>query len=474
MFQTGTSIKRKVSPSVFRISFTVAFLLTDILMCFLAVEAAYIIRFDVLGPDLPRPTKENYLAFATVFTLFTVYLFGISGMYRTSVGQSRIDMVFHVLKSIIISLVILLALSFFYRDFSYSRLITIIGIGLAWVLVSGARMALVGVQRNLLRKGYGINRLAIIGTGPGFKTLASRMGNRPEMGYLLVGYIEEKAGQDLREARLLGALNETEKTLVLRSIDVVVITLKEEYHHEIKEIVDLCDKRGIHCYLVPDMVEMFVGPRSYVEINGVPLIYVKGLRIRGFNAALKRAMDIVVTLVLMIPVAPVMAFLATLVRLDSPGPIFYMQKRVGMDGRIFWMYKFRSMRTEAETEEGPAWSQTEDPRVTRLGYLLRKYSLDELPQFINVLRGDMSLVGPRPERPYFVEQFEKGVPRYMERHRVKSGMTGWAQCNGLRGDTSINERVQYDLYYIENWSIWFDFKIILLTMLDIIAEMKRK
>jgi len=167
--------------------------------------------------------------------------------------------------------------------------------------------------------------------------------------------------------------------------------------------------------------------------------------------------------------------IALLIKIDSRGPVFYMQKRVGIDGKIFWMYKFRSMKTEVESEEGsPGWSRTSDPRVTKLGFYLRKLSIDELPQFINVLKGDMSLVGPRPERPYFVAQFEKGVPRYMERHKVKSGLTGWAQANGLRGDTSIAERVQYDLYYIENWSVWFDIKIMLLTFLEILAEFKRR
>jgi len=467
-------MKRKISPSAFQYAFSIAFLVADLICCFASVEIAYIIRFDVISPDIPRPTKENYLAFATVFTLLTVYLMGITGQYRTSVGQSRIDVVFNTLKSITISLVLLLALSFFYRDFSYSRLITLIGMGLAWLLVSAERILLIGCQRSLLRKGLGINRLTLIGTGPGFRTITKRMTDRPEMGYELIGYIEEKQGIDLREAPLLGSLGEMEKILVMKDIDVVVVTLREEYHSEIKEIVDICDKREIACYLVPDMVEMFVGPRSYVDINGIPLISVRGLRIRGINAIIKRWMDIVLTLIILVPVLPVMFVVSVLIRLDSPGPLFYMQKRVGMDGKIFWMYKFRSMRTEAEGDDGPTWSQQEDPRVTRLGTILRKYSLDELPQFFNVLKGDMSLVGPRPERPYFVEQFEKGVPRYMERHKVKSGVTGWAQCNGLRGDTSIIERVQYDLYYIENWSVWFDLKIIILTVFDILSEFKRR
>jgi len=183
-------------------------------------------------------------------------------------------------------------------------------------------------------------------------------------------------------------------------------------------------------------------------------------------------MDIAISMPSLIALSPFFFLVAVLIRMDSPGPIFYMQKRVGMDGRVFWMFKFRTMKADAEAESGPGWSKEEDPRVTRLGDMLRKSSLDEVPQLINVLKGEMSLVGPRPERPFYVEKFEKGIPRYMERHKVKSGMSGWAQVNGLRGDTSISERLQYDLYYIENWSIWFDLKIVILTIFDILATVK--
>lgn len=467
-------MRKRISPGGMLYAFSVVFLLMDILFSFASLEIAYYVRFHILAPEILRPTRENYIVLSVMFTALTVYFFGIAGLYRPVPGKSRLDMMFGIVKSIVFSLGILLALSFFYRDYSYSRLITVMGMGFACVLISVERMIIVSVEGALLARGIGTSRLLVVGTGSGFKNIADKMSSNPHKGYHLIGYVEENPGKTLKDIPLLGTIDELEQVLVVQNIDVVVLVLDAAHHADVQDMVDLCDKRNVSCYLSPDTVGMIVGPRNYDDICGVPLIRVKGLRIKGINAFIKRAMDVVLTLIILIMVLPVILVISILIRIDSPGPIFYMQKRVGMDGRIFWMFKYRSMKTEAESGNGPAWSMTEDPRITRLGYYLRKFSIDEVPQLFNVLKGDMSLVGPRPERPYFVEQFEKGVPRYMERHKVKSGMTGWAQANGLRGDTSITERVQYDLYYIENWSIWFDIKIIILTIADIIREIKRK
>lgn len=467
-------MKKRVSPIGMRYAFSVVFLMVDVILSFAAMEGAYIIRFHMMDPEMARPTRENYIALSVMFTALSIYFMMISGLYRPAPGKSRIDMIFGVVRAVVFSLGILLALSFFYRDFSYSRLITVIGMGLAVVLICIGRMIVVSIEMSFLRRGIGSSRLLIVGTGSGFDNMAEKMASRPEHGYDLIGYLEENPGRRLQHIPLLGTLEEMEQTLVVQDIDVAALALDPEHHAEARDLVDLCDKRNVECYMLPDAVDMLVGPREYEEICGVPLIKVKGLRIKGFNAFLKRLMDIVLTLLITLLISPLLIFIIILIRIDSPGPIFYTQKRVGMNGKIFWMFKFRSMKTEAEAGGGPAWSQSQDPRVTKLGFYLRKFSIDELPQLINVLKGDMSLVGPRPERPYFVEQFEKGVPRYMERHKVKSGMTGWAQANGLRGDTSITERVRYDLYYIENWSVLFDIKIIILTIVDIINEIRRR
>jgi len=462
-------MKKRMSAPTFQAVFAAIYLIADIIFSGATFAAAYHLRFSIFSPNVSEPNRESYLAVGVLFILLNIYFFKISGLYRPMRGSSRLDIIFQVVKSTSISLVILLALTFFYRDIEYSRLTIIYAILIAYVALSFGRMAVLSFERFLLMRGHGRKRVAIVGTGPNFLNTASRFLTRADLGYELIGYLEEKA-KGLAQIPLLGTLDEIEEIIITRGIDVIIVTLEPEYHARMKELVDLCDRRGVECMLVPDMIELLVGPRFYEEICGVPLIRVKGLRIKGFNAFIKRSMDLVLSFLSMVFLFPFLFLISVIIKVSSPGPIFYMQKRVGMDGNIFWMYKFRTMRTDAEAEKGPAWSMNEDPRVTGIGRILRKTSLDELPQIINVFTGEMSLIGPRPERPFFVEKFEKGIPRYMERHKVKSGMSGWAQVNGLRGDTSIPDRLQYDLYYIENWSLWFDIKIIILTILDIISN----
>ena len=339
------------------------------------------------------------------------------------------------------------------------------------ILLLGMERGLVLLlERALLRRGHGLKRLLLVGTGQHFRALTRAITERPDLGFAPCGYVEEGGAGKLAAIPLLGALDELESVMANHGVQQIIVTLTPEHQEAVSDIVDLCDRSGVDCLVSPNLQQMIVGAHHYDEIAGIPVIRIQGLRMRGLTAFAKRTLDLALGFLMLLILLPFMLLIALAVRLDSPGPVFYMQKRVGLDGRVFWMFKYRSMRSDAESSEGPAWSQNEDPRVTRLGMILRKMSIDELPQIFNVLRGEMSLVGPRPERPYFVEQFEKDVPRYMERHRVKAGMTGWAQVNGLRGDTSIEERVQYDLYYIENWSVWFDIKIIILTVVDILKE----
>lgn len=465
--------RKKLSAPVFHAIFVTACLVADVLFSLFAMEAAYFLRLDVMAPQLYRPSKENYYLLALIFTILLVYFNNQHGLYKPQRGQSAIDIVFNVVKSVFFSSLALLALLFFYRDFSYARLIMIVAMVLAAVLISAARIMIYSIERSMLRGGHGQKRLLLIGTGGAFASIVERLAHRPELGYRAVGYLEEEHGKELARIPLAGNIDEIEEIIVLKDIDVLIVTLESGYHYLMREIVDICDRRGLECLLAPDMMELLVGPRLYEEVCGVPLIRMHGIRIRGLNAFMKRTLDLSVSGFTLFVLSPLFAVIALLVKLESPGPVFYTQKRVGLDGGIIWMTKFRSMRIDAETNTGPGWSTNSDSRVTRLGGLLRKFSLDELPQFFNVLRGDMSLVGPRPERPYFVEKFDRNIPRYMERHKVKAGMTGWAQVNGLRGDTSIEDRVRYDLYYIENWSVWFDLKIMILTVFDILSELKR-
>ena len=463
-------VKGKLSPAAFQTLFTCVRLASDVLVSFAVPALAFFFRFEIISPEIPNPDESNYLILSYIFTAMNTYFFITFGTYRPVRGRSIIDENFGVIKVVAASTIILLAVTFFFTRFLYSRLTIVYAMLFGILLLGLARGVVLLVERSLLTSGHGLKRLLLVGTGRNFRTLTRAIVSRPDLGFLLCGYLEEGGEPSLADIPMLGAVDELEQVILSQGVEQIIVTLKPEHHQAVSRIVDLCDRHGVDCLVAPDLQQMIVGAHHYEEIAGIPVIHIMGMRMRGVPYVIKRASDVVLSSVILLFALPVILLIALAVRIDSPGPIFYMQKRVGLDGRVFWMYKFRSMRMGAESSDGPAWSQDQDPRITRLGMILRKMSLDELPQIFNVVRGDMSLVGPRPERPYFVEQFEKDVPRYMERHRVKAGMTGWAQVNGLRGDTSIEERVQYDLYYIENWSVWFDIKIMILTAVDIIKE----
>ncbi len=267
-------------------------------------------------------------------------------------------------------------------------------------------------------------------------------------------------------APVLGRISDLPSLIDEHSIDEAIIALPEASHEEILTIISLCERGKVSIKVYPDVFQIMAAQVSIGDLGGLPLLTVRDVALRGWRLTLKRAVDLIGGAIGLVVLSPLMLLVAVLVKLDSQGPVFYTQVRMGLDARPFWMIKYRSMRTDAEAETGPVWATEDDPRRTRLGAFIRRFSIDEWPQFINVLLGEMSLVGPRPERPVFVEQFKRSIPRYMDRHREKSGLTGWAQVNGLRGDTSIAERTKYDLWYIENWSLLLDFKIILKTIFN--------
>ena len=262
----------------------------------------------------------------------------------------------------------------------------------------------------------------------------------------------------------LGSLGSVPELIKTNSIDVILIALTEPEHSFLHDLVRDCQGLNVEMMMVPDILELMTSQVQIKHIEGTPFLGIKSPNLSTWNFIVKRTFDLAFAFAVLLLASPLFLLIAILIKLDSRGPVFYVQERVGLDGEVFSVIKFRSMRTDAEVATGPVWSQKNDPRTTRLGRILRRLSLDELPQLLNVLRGDMSIVGPRPERPHFVEKFKTQVPRYLERHRVKTGMTGWAQVNGLRGNASIAERTKYDIYYIEHWSLVFDLKIILKTI----------
>jgi Undecaprenyl-phosphate glucose phosphotransferase len=327
------------------------------------------------------------------------------------------------------------------------------------------------VVRELLerrwRAGIGLKRVLIAGAGDLGRMVADRILQHRELGYQVVGFVDDRAGGDhigYRGLPLLGMLNEVAEIAQRERVDHLYVALPLEEHAKLLDLMEVTSRECIEVKVVPDLLQ-FIAIRARLEdLDGLPIINVNDVPLQGFNAWLKRVIDVVLSLLALTVLGIPLLLISAFVKWTSAGPVFYRQERMGLDGKAFTVYKFRSMYIDAEDRTGPIWARDDDPRATPIGRWLRRFDLDELPQFLNVLRGDMSIVGPRPERPFFVEQFKHRIPQYMLRHKVKAGITGWAQVNGWRGNTSLEKRIEYDLYYIENWSVTLDLKIMWLTV----------
>jgi len=373
-------------------------------------------------------------------------------------------------------LVALVAIVFLYPDHfnygtvPYPRSFILAGWGFAILFVTLGRWLYSLFVRLLQKRGLGRHKVLVVGSGDIGRMLIQKLQSVNDSGHEVVGYIEAN-GERLQVAGVqrLGRSADIPAVIDKYHIDEVVIGLPEASHQELVHIISLCEREKVSIKIFPDVFQIMATEVAVSDLAGLPLLSVRDVALRGWKLSLKRGYDLVMATTALIFFSPFMLLIALLIKLESPGPVFYIQERMGLDAQPFPTLKFRSMRTDAEAH-GPGWTTPDDPRKTKLGGLLRKLSVDELPQFINVIRGDMSVVGPRPERPIYVEQFRQYIPRYMERHREKAGITGWAQINGLRGDTSIVERTKYDLWYIENWSLWLDFKITLLTVVRIFTD----
>ena len=315
-------------------------------------------------------------------------------------------------------------------------------------------------------KGYNLKHILLVGYSRAAEEYINRILDNPTWGYVVCGILDEHipAGTTYKGVKVLGTLGNLEYILPENKLDEIAITLSLKDYDYLEGIVHFCEKSGVHTKFIPDYNSL-IPTRPYTEdLLGLPVINIRYVPLTNTgNMVIKRMLDVAGSLFGIIITAPIMVILAILVKLTSPGPIIFKQERVGLHNKPFYMYKFRSMAMQSPKEEKKAWTVRNDPRVTGIGKIMRRTSLDELPQLFNILRGDMSLVGPRPERPHYVEKFKEEIPRYMVKHQVRPGLTGWAQVNGLRGDTSIKKRIEYDIYYIENWSMGFDIKIILMT-----------
>ena len=329
------------------------------------------------------------------------------------------------------------------------------------------RMMIRIVLRDMRRKGLNQKHIVLVGYSRAAEEYIDRILANPQWGYTVRGILDDsvEAGTDYRGIKVLGRIDNLMIILPQNRLDEIAITLGLNDYSRLEEIVALCEKSGVHTKFIPDYNNI-IPTKPYTEdLLGLPVINIRYVPLSNtFPSLVKRTMDIFGSIAAIVLFSPVMLLCAALVKLTSPGPVLYKQVRVGLHNRNFEMFKFRSMEVQPEAEEKKAWTVKNDPRVTGIGKFMRRTSLDELPQLFNILKGDMSLVGPRPERPFFVEKFREEIPRYMVKHQVRPGLTGWAQVNGYRGDTSIRKRIEYDLYYIENWTLGLDIKILFLTI----------
>ncbi len=443
--------------------------ISDTLVIFFSWLAAYYYRFylDVLPVWEGVPPLEQYLwAFPVICLAFWLNV-RFCGLYEPLGGKSSLTEYYRIVKVVVLSLFMVAAISFFYRGASYSRL-ALGYFGLISAVSLVLNHALVrSLFLKLREKGLNLTNVLIVGAGELGQTVAEKIDLHPEIGFNVSGYLTshpEKVGKTFKNFPVVGTIEQVRDKIRELKINKLFIALPLGAHERLEAVLNNLGEETVDVKVVPDLLRFMSIQSGVEEFDGLPVVSLTSSPLYGWNLAIKRATDLGFSL-LAIPVAlPLMASIAVLVRLESKGSVFFRQDRVGLDGRVFSMYKFRSMRMNAEDEAGPVWAEKNDHRRTRVGAFLRRTSLDELPQLFNVLKGEMSLVGPRPERSVFVEDFKKSIPRYMLRLKMKAGLTGWAQVNGWRGNTSLEKRIEYDLYYIKNWSWLFDIKIIVMTL----------
>ncbi len=447
----------------------------DALAIMLAFYGAYRLRLFI---EYPPPVNISpfraYTGMMTIQLVTLVTLYFPYRLYHRSRALSHIDEFYTLIAATSVGIISSTAFTsfLFKNELDYPRLMVVYSWILTIAFVTFGRVIHARVQWYLQSRGVANDRLLIVGTGEVPRIILRAIAHSPGLGYEVVGLIagdDENPEPESLPIPLLGGVDQLPELIDRYAVDEIIIGMPEASHQEIVRIISRCQREKVSIKVFPDLFQIMAGEVSIGDLGGLPLLTVRDIAQRGWKLALKRAFDIATSSAALVLLSPFMLLLALLIKLDSSGPVFYSQTRMGLDASPFPMLKFRSMRIDAE-RDGPGWTTPNDPRVTRLGAFIRRFSLDELPQFINVLIGEMSIVGPRPERPVFVEQFRDNIPRYMERHREKAGITGWAQINGLRGDTSIAERTKYDLWYIEHWSLSLDLKITLKTIVRILTD----
>jgi Undecaprenyl-phosphate glucose phosphotransferase len=442
------------------------FAVWDLLLTAIAWVGAYYLRFATGWIPVTKETPDIALCWSNLPIVMglAVIAYRLTGQYAIHRLRRLREEVVCVLKGTALLSLLVLASTFYMHDPYESRATMILFSILVGISTLAARRATWSAVRYLRARGYNQTHCIIVGTGRVARKTARALRSATWMGIKNLGFVEERQDRWTSDLDILGTFSDLPILVEKYQIAHVFIALPLSRYDDARKVFDVLSQSVCEVRLVADVPDLAGVSLTTTNLDGLPVIGLRESPHFGLNIVVKRAMDAVLALVALVLLSPLMALIAVIVKLSSPGPIFYRQERCGLNGQPFFMWKFRSLRVDAEKQTGPVWAQKDDPRRTWFGAFIRKTSIDELPQLFNVLMGDMSLVGPRPERPVFIQKFKKTIPNYMARHAVKAGITGWAQVHGWRGNTSLRKRVQYDLYYIVHWTPWLDLRILWMTI----------
>ena len=455
------------------------YLTSDLVATVGAFFAAWYLRFGSgLWAYDHLPEFGRYLILLPIIVFLWPLVLYFHGLYQIRRGRNRMDealtmVVAIVLATVLLASTIVLAKPTYIapdgaeRVFSYSRGFLALFAALDLLLAIAARATLRKRLRASRLKSHNLVRILVVGAGKLGRDVTRKILQHREFGFQVVGFLDDdpaKRDRSYLDVPVVGNLDEVSRIIGEQRIDQVILALPLDAHGRMVEVADIASQECVELRMVPDIFQYATLRATIEDLDGTPIINLSQVPLQGWSSLVKRTLDIGLAAGGLAALLPFFPLVALVIWLEDRGPIFYRQERMGLDGRPFDMLKLRSMRVDAESSTGPVWAVRDDPRRTRLGTFLRHWSLDELPQLWNVLRGDMSMIGPRPERPAFVREFKHKIPQYMLRHRVRAGITGWAQVHGWRGNTSIQKRLQYDLYYIENWSLKLDLKILWMTL----------
>lgn len=445
----------------------------DAIVIYCSFCLSYALRFKVefLKPFMPQTFYYRTLMLYQRMLLFMVpvyvLLYAYFGLYKPKRFQQPFREFTALIKANTLGLLLCFIYIFFWKVEHVSRSLLLIFYVVSIILSVFVRGFIRLVLHKGRRTGHNLKHIIVIGESAASRAYIDRIKANPQWGYFIHGIFADNVPSDYsyKEVTCIGKIHQLEHYLIENSLDEVAIALSLREYHKLETIVNICEKAGVHSKLIPDYYKFIPTHPVTEDLNGLPVINIRNVPLTNtINKFIKRSMDLVGSLVCIIIFSPIMLCTAIAVKRSSPGPILFCQERIGLHNKPFKMYKFRSMGVQSASKEKEGWTTSNDPRVTKVGKVIRKTSIDELPQLFNVLIGDMSLIGPRPERPQFVEKFKEEIPRYMIKHQVRPGMTGWAQVCGLRGDTSISDRIEHDIFYIENWTLGFDIKILFLTV----------